>query len=232
MKTSIAWMLVAAAASGCVSKGTYDEAVAQTQITRAELNKKDVELDKSNANLDRDRAQLAQLHAIIGNAIAAEKAADERAALFREIAHRLHSQVDSGDLSLVVRDGRMVLVLPNDVLFDPGHTELKPAGKAALTAIADVIGTIQGRHFQVAGHTDNVPIKNDQFPSNWELSTARALRVTRFLIDKGVHPSALSAAGYADVDPVASDDTPDGRQRNRRTEITLQPNISELVHVP
>ena len=119
-----------------------------------------------------------------------------------------------------------------DVLFDTGRTELKPAGKAALKAIAEVIRIMPERQFQVAGHTDNVPIRTERFPSNWELSTGRALRVVHFLIGEGAEPSSLSAAGYSEIDPVASNDTPEGRRRNRRTEITLQPNIDELVKVP
>jgi chemotaxis protein MotB len=126
----------------------------------------------------------------------------------------------------------MVLQLSNDVLFDTGRTELKPAGQAALEAIAAVLATMPNRHFQVAGHTDNVPIRTDRFPSNWELSSGRALRVVHYLIDKGVAPEWISAAGYGEMDPLADNATADGRKRNRRTEITLQPNIDELVKVP
>jgi chemotaxis protein MotB len=84
----------------------------------------------------------------------------------------------------------------------------------------------------VAGHTDDLPIATATFPSNWELSSARALHVVHFLVSKGVAAAELSAAGYADVDPVGSNATDDGRKRNRRTEITLQPNIDEIVRLP
>ncbi|HEY2365297.1 MAG TPA: OmpA family protein, partial [Polyangiaceae bacterium] len=82
---------------------------------------------------------------------------------------------------------------------------------------------------QVAGHTDDVPIKNAVYPSNWELSTARALQVIHYLEGKGVNAAQLSATGYADVDPVASNTTAEGRKQNRRLEITLQPNITEVT---
>jgi chemotaxis protein MotB len=126
----------------------------------------------------------------------------------------------------------MVLRLSNDVLFDTGRTELKPAGKQALEAVAGVLASMPDRHFQIAGHTDNVPIHNAQFASNWELSSGRALRVVHFLIDHDVKPVMLSAAGYGEMDPVSTNDDPGGRKFNRRTEITLQPNIDELVPVP
>lgn len=250
--------------AGCVSKGKYDEAVSQTQLTRAELEKRDRALAKTNAdltkssieletraqeiarlrselyvlerssNVDRSRsgARIAELAKRLGELEAAQSAAEARAAFYRDISLKLREQIDSGDLDVVVRDGRMVLRLSNDVLFDTGRTELKPAGRSALAAIAKVLATYPQRQFQVAGHTDDVPIKNDRFASNWELSSGRALRVLHFLVEQGVPAHALSAAGYGEVDPIATNASVDGKKKNRRTEITLQPTIDELVHVP
>lgn len=231
--------LVALGASACVSQGKYDEAVAQTELTRAELrtkdrelSRKDIELRQANTEADRAQGRVAELRTIAANAAIAERAAAVRAALYREVMHRLQSQIDAGDLKIVVRDGRMVLELPNDVLFDTGRTDIKPAGRRTLAAVAEVLKSLSSRQFQIAGHTDDVPIKTAQFPSNWELSSARALQVVHFLIKQGVAPNALSAAGYGEVDPISSNETPDGRKQNRRTEITIQPSIDELVHVP
>jgi chemotaxis protein MotB len=140
--------------------------------------------------------------------------------------------IDAGDLAITLRDGRMVLRLPNDVLFDSGRAELKVAGKTTLSQVASVLATIPGRHFQVAGHTDDEPIRRSPFRSNWDLSAARALEVTRFLVGEAVDPHALSAAGYGEFDPVAPNDVLAGRALNRRTEITVQPNIDEIVAVP
>lgn len=162
----------------------------------------------------------------------AQAAAEARATLYRELALRFKSMIDSGDLAISLRDGRMVLLLSNDVLFDSGRSELKPDGKRALSQIAAVLATIPGRHFQIAGHTDNEPIRLSPYKSNWDLSTARALEVTSFLVSKGVDPQALSAAGYGEFDPIDTNDTSRGKSHNRRTEITLQPNIDELVAIP
>jgi len=182
-------------------------------------------LDEGTQTLDQAKRRLEELRK-------AQAAAEQRAALFRNLALKLRKMVDAGQLKITLRDGRMVLQLPNEVLFDSGRTDLKPRGKETLAGLAQVLKTIEKRHFQVAGHTDNVPIQNSGYPSNWELSCARALVVVHFLIEQGVPSDLLSAAGYGEVDPVAGNESPAGRQGNRRTEIVLQPNIDELVAVP
>ncbi|MCG5052600.1 MAG: OmpA family protein [Myxococcales bacterium] len=84
---------------------------------------------------------------------------------------RLKAMIDAGTIKVTIRNGRMLLALPNDVLFDSGKTAVKPDGQAALQQVASALGSIADRRFLVAGHTDNVPIKTSRFPSNWELST-------------------------------------------------------------
>jgi chemotaxis protein MotB len=162
----------------------------------------------------------------------AQLAAEARVALYRELALKLKGMIDAGDLAIVLRDGRMVLRLSNDVLFDSGKADLKPAGKRSLAELAGVLAGLSDRHFQVAGHTDNEPVRLSPFHSNWDLSSARALEVVAFLVSQKVEPRALSAAGYGEFDPVDTNDSKDGRSHNRRTEITLQPKIDEIVAVP
>jgi chemotaxis protein MotB len=118
--------------------------------------------------------------------------------------------------------------LPDNVLFDPGRTDIKTAGKEAIAQLTTALQAIDARKFQVAGHTDNTPIHTSKFPSNWELSTARAVVVVNFMIKSGMEPQRLSAAGFADNDPVAPNDTPDGKAQNRRIEVELLPNLEEL----
>jgi chemotaxis protein MotB len=162
----------------------------------------------------------------------AQAAAAAQAALFQQFVQKFKKMTDAGQLKITTRNGRLVLQLPNDVLFDSGQTAIKPAGRDALKAIAAVLTTVQGRSFQVAGNTDNLPIQTAAFPSNWELSTARAVAVVKLLITQGVDPKALSATGYGEYDPIAGNATPDGRAKNRRIEISLQPNLDELVSTP
>jgi chemotaxis protein MotB len=162
----------------------------------------------------------------------AQAAAEARTQLFEQFVQKLRKMIDAGQLKVATRAGKLVIQLPNDVLFASGQKELKPAGKDSLTQLAHVIASVRDRQFQVAGHTDNVPIQASRYASNWELSTSRALEVVNLLIAQGVPPRQLSAAGYGEFDPIASNDTPDGRGRNRRIEITLQPNLNELVAAP
>jgi chemotaxis protein MotB len=157
-----------------------------------------------------------------------KKSAEERAAMFRSLVEKLRSMVDAGRIKVTVRNGRMLLVLPNDILFDSGKIELKPEGKEALAQVAKVLAGIPDRHFLVAGHTDNLAIKTKRFQSNWELSTQRAVEVVKLLIDSGMKPSQVGAAGYAEYDPAASNATAEGQAQNRRIEIVVEPNLSEL----
>ena len=113
------------------------------------------------------------------------------------------------------------------VLFDSGQAQVKPAGVLVLKQVADVLNKITDKQIRIEGHTDNVPISSklqDRFKTNWELSTARATTVVRYLIDHGgVDRQYLSAVGYADTHPIASNDTEEGRSSNRRIEIVLVP---------
>src|SRR5262249_18480493 len=144
------------------------------------------------------------------------------------LTDKLRSMIDSGKLSVKIRKGRMLITLPNDVLFDSGSAVLKKAGQDAVAGVAQALAGFSDRQFLVAGHTDDKAIKTSQFPSNWELSTERAVVVTRFLVSKGMKPEQLGAVGYGEFDPVVANDTHDHRAQNRRIEIQLQPNLSEL----
>lgn len=157
-----------------------------------------------------------------------ERQAQARLETFRRMVAQFKSMIDSGKLRVRIVRGRMVVELAENILFDSGRAELKREGKEALTEVAAVLTSIGARDFQIAGHTDNIPIRSRRFPSNWELSTARSVEVTRYLAEHGVDPGRLSAAGYADTQPVASNADPDGRRQNRRIEIVLQPNLEEL----
>lgn len=192
-------------------------------------------LEKLGQNVDKltsERGQLAQglneAKARLEELRRQKAAAEARAATFRELVAKLRGMIDAGQLKVVIRDGRMLIALPNDVLFDSGKTQIKPEGQVALGRVAQVLASINDRRFQVVGHTDNVPIKTARFRSNWELSTARAVEVATFMVENGMKPQALTAAGASEYDPVAPNDTPEQRGQNRRIEIILLPNIQDL----
>jgi len=113
------------------------------------------------------------------------------------------------------------------VLFAVGDAKLEPAAVKALRAVADVLAETEFP-VTVEGHTDPTPIKTSQFPSNWELSGARAASVVRLFIDAGVGPQRLTATGYGEQRPIASNDNPDGRARNRRVTILIEANLPDV----
>jgi chemotaxis protein MotB len=135
---------------------------------------------------------------------------------------------ESGKLKVEIRDNRMIVSLGDRILFDPGKTQIKKEGADTLKEVTTILKDVRGRDFQVAGHTDNMPIRSARFRSNWDLSTARAVEVVNFMVGSGMEASRLSAAGYADQAPLGSNDSADGRMKNRRIEITLMPNLDDL----
>jgi chemotaxis protein MotB len=212
---------------------SLDDATAQNAELRGELERLGKNVDKLLADKGTLSSALTQAKDRLDELRKAQAAADARTALFRALALKFQKMIDAGQLKIVLRNGRMVIQLANDVLFDSGQTDIKPAGQQPLAQIASVLASISDRRFQVAGHTDNVPIqKTSKFASNWELSTARAVEVLRFLVAHGVKSEGLSAAGYGEFDPIATNDNAGSRSKNRRIEITLQPNIDEMVAVP
>jgi chemotaxis protein MotB len=158
----------------------------------------------------------------------AQAQAEARAAQFRKLVTQFKALTDAGKLQVEIRENRMIVRLGDKILFDPGKTDLKPEGKDALTQVTAVLKDLPNRNFQVAGHTDNVPIKSKKFRSNWDLSTARAVEVLNFMVGAGMEAKRVSAAGYADQSPVVANDSPENMAKNRRIEITLVPNLDDL----
>jgi chemotaxis protein MotB len=215
-----------------VCQKSLDDATAVNQELHAELARSGKDADQLLAAKGELASSLAQAKARLEELRRAQAAAEVRSALFRELALKLKRMIDAGDLSVTLRSGRMVVVLPNDVLFDSGRAAVSPHGREMFALLATALETFNGRRFQVAGHTDDEPIRFSGFHSNWELSTARALAVVGLLVQGGMPEASLSAAGYGEFDPVGNNATPEGRTKNRRIEIALQPNIDELVAVP
>jgi chemotaxis protein MotB len=132
-------------------------------------------------------------------------------------SHKLQNKV----VTQIAQRGLVIRLLTDKVVFDSGRADLKPQAAPVLRQVAKLIRTDPSRPVMVEGHTDTVPIQGAQFPTNWELSTARASRVVRTLIEGGVGRRRLGAAGYAWLHPISSNKTAGGRSRNRRVDIVL-----------
>jgi chemotaxis protein MotB len=159
------------------------------------------------------------------------EASEKRLEAFRQLRDRFKQLVDTGKLQVAFRNGQMVLKLPSGILFPSGQAELTPQGQAALGEVTKILMEFKDRRFVIAGHTDTDRIKSKKFKDNWDLSNARALSVVKFMIGAGFPPKNVGAAGYGEFDPVAPNDTEQNKQQNRRIEIILVPDLSELPNL-
>ena len=207
----------------------------QRKAKEAELAALQAEQQKLNdelANTIKDRSALKESTERLQQALLElnkrKVEAEKRVAEFKALLAKFKDLIDAGKLQVKMADGRMVLVLPTDVLFDSGSAKLSKDGTDAVRAVTAVLKTLRDRRFQVEGHTDNVPIHTAQYPSNWDLSAGRALGVVKAMTEAGMPGDALSAAGYGEHHPVARNDSDAGRKENRRIEIVLVPDLSML----
>ncbi|MCA9607361.1 MAG: OmpA family protein, partial [Myxococcales bacterium] len=154
--------------------------------------------------------------------------AEARVAEYRNLLARFKALIDAGKLKIRIIDGQMVVQLATDVLFPSGSAVLSENGHNAVVEVTAILKDIADRRFQVAGHTDNVPIKTSRYPSNWELAFDRSMSVVRTMIESGMPPSRVSAASYGEFKPTAPNDTDEGKAQNRRIEIMVVPDLSTL----
>ena len=142
----------------------------------------------------------------------------------------LSAEINDKQVKLEMMEKGLVISFVADVLFDSGKAKIRSGAYAVLDKVARVLTeNVPQLNVGIEGHTDNTPIKFSNWKSNWELSSARALSVLHYLVDKkGISPDRLSAVGYGEYHPVASNDTKIGRQANRRVEIVIMPQITKV----
>ncbi len=200
----------------------YQDEAAKT----ADLEKK---VASQQAQLADDQKQIADYKAQLADTTEAKARleAEKQAMLaqYEQLTAGLKSQIEAGNIQVENLKGKMLVRMSEKVLFPSGSARINKDGQAALDQIANSFKSLSGKSVVVSGFTDNVPVnpKTTGYASNWELSTARALSVVKYLQSKGVDPKMLGAAGFGEYHPVATNDTPEGRQQNRRIEIVLAP---------
>ncbi len=219
------------------------EALAQAQqrvaLLEQELGKAGVDISKLSEDLAARGTKISELSSTLEEREKALAEYRRRAEQLERIKQRfelLRKKLDaltSLGLELKIRNNRMIISLPGDVLFESSKDDLKKEGKEVLAKVAAIINGDDGlrsRLYQVAGHTDNVELRGGMFYDNWGLSLLRARKVLLYLIDEGKLPvKNWSAAGFADTDPVASNETREGKQKNRRCEIIVVPSAEEML---
>ena len=145
-----------------------------------------------------------------------------------ELEKRLQDDINNKQVKVEMQSKGLVITFVSEVLFDSGRAKLRQASLSKLDKVAGVLNTtVSDLNVGIEGHTDNQPIKRSGWKSNWELSTARALSVLHYLSEKSVAEPRLAAIGYGEYKPVASNDTKEGRQKNRRVEIVILPKIEK-----
>ncbi len=238
----LGFLLVMALNQGCVSSSKHKTLLAErdqlsesSQQQAAQLDEQKrwiTELESKLGQNTSDKAQLevnlAETRKALEEAKQRKLESDKRIAEYTDLVRRFQSLVDSGRLSVKIVDGRMVVALSSDVLFPSGSARLSPEGQAAIREVTGLLVSIPNRKFQVEGHTDNLPIKTAQFPSNWELAAARSMMVVREMLDAGMPGDRVSAASFGDTKPARANDSVENRKSNRRIEIVIVPDLSSL----
>jgi len=204
----------------------------QTQA-QLEQNKRDLQAQIFNLKVEKDRLSdtIEGLKAELNQEKLAVKQKEAEVSELektrREIESSLKEQIAQKDIKLEEIEGKLRVTFVDKILFDSGSVMVKPKGQEVLLTLADSFRANQDQNIIVEGHTDDVQIGAalmDRFPTNWELSAARATAVVRFLQEKGnIAPERLTASGYSFYQAVATNETPEGREQNRRIEIILVP---------
>lgn len=205
----------------CVSKSKYVELENQMSKTQAQLIEENKGLSERIAQLQRDLEKERTTVAVQKNEIS------EIDKQRQEIESNLKAQIANKDVRIQEIEGKLMVTFVDKILFDSGSVKIKPEGQEVILRLAESFKDNQDQMIVVQGHTDDVKIGGallKKFPTNWELSAARATAVVRLLQDEGeIDPARLTASGFSFYKPVASNETEEGRKQNRRIEIMLMP---------
>jgi len=213
--SALAITLLLSGAVGCVSSGTYDEVVAEREKLAQEKSQLQTRLSVLQDRID-----------VANETVRVQ--ADEMSrmqAAYQGLVTALDDEVSRKEIQVEEMKYGVRVAIPHDILFDSGSARLNERGYEVISDVAVALANLPYQ-IVVAGHTDNVPIGpaiQARFPTNWDLSSARAASVVDELENDGVAPTRMVVVGFGKWAPVASNDTPEGRAENRRIEIRLRP---------
>lgn len=200
------------ALSGCVSKGDYLK-------KEAEYN----QMSEQAANLEK---RLKEANEEIARLKVKEVKVETESNAYKQLMKEMKGEIAKGQVAINEYKGKLTVDVANQILFASGEAEVKKEGLAILKRVVEILKSVKDKAIRVEGHTDNKKIYGSlakRYPTNWELSAARAINVTRYLADEGIAPEILSAVAYGEYKPVADNSTEEGRQKNRRIAIILLP---------
>lgn len=201
------------------AKGPTPEEVQKAQEAQQATQELKAEVEKLKTELTQTQEQLAALQEEKKEAVQAKS----------KLEQEMRAAMESKDITISELQGKLEVNILDRVLFDTGKAEMKPEGADVLLRIANILTNYPTRLIHIIGHTDNIPIRagaGAKYPTNWELSTARALAAVRYLVEKaGVDPHRLAAVGYGEYHPIADNTTEEGRARNRRIALVVLPEV-------
>ncbi len=229
---------------GCVTTATYEKKSAEAdsqakelaavKADRDELDKvlkaKTDDLSKSIADLRQKTADLEAENTRLKENLAElkkkEAEVQSESNTYKQLTQEMKGEIAKGQVTISELKGKLTLDVVDKILFASGQAEVTKEGLAVLQRVIDILKNVKDKAIRTEGHTDNVRIKGalvKQYPTNWELSAARAINVAKYLQQQGIDPTLLSATAFGEYKPVASNDTPEGRAKNRRIAIILLP---------
>jgi len=233
--------------SGCVTTGTYEKKVKEADNQAKDLASLQQKYDKMKA--DRDQLKEAFANATSDQTNIRQKVADLEAEntklkenlsevkkkevevltesnTYKQLMQEMKGEIAKGQVTISELKGKLTLDVVDKILFASGQSEVKKEGLDVLQRVIDILKNVKDKSIRIEGHTDNIQIKGrlvKQYPTNWELSAARALNVTKYLQQQGIDPALLSATAFGEYKPIANNETPEGRAKNRRIAIILLP---------
>jgi chemotaxis protein MotB len=228
--------------TGCVSKGTYEtkqkeaeSLTAQNDNLQAQVRSLSAEVtalkkDKEATQMERDALQSkvnelqTKMNELSQKAEKAEQL-EQTTKTYQDLTKKLEKEIQEGQVQITEMKNRLTMTMVDKILFPSGSADISKDGKKVLDKVVAILKDVKDKRIQIEGHTDNAKILGSlkkKYPTNWELSTARATEVARYLAGD-IDPKLLSATGYSEYQPVASNDTEEGKHKNRRIEIVLLP---------
>ena len=181
-------------------------------------------LESDNTRLESDKTRLTQELADAQRA--REEKVREVSSTYEQLVDKMKGEIAKGQVTISELKGKLTVNMVDAILFDSGRADIKPEGLVVLGKVIEILKDVSDKAIRIEGHTDAVPISGSlaqRYPTNWELSAARAINVARYLQKQAIDPTLLSAAGFGEFKPVADNDTVEGRAKNRRIEIVLVP---------
>jgi len=182
----------------------------------SENRKKNADLEAENTKLKESLAQLKQK----------TQEVEAQSNTYQDLLKEMKAEISKGEITITELKGKLTMDVVDKILFASGEAKVKKEGLEVLKRVVDILKDMKDKNIRIEGHTDNVQIAGNLskvYPTNWELSAARALNVTKYLQEQGIDPKIISATAFGEYQPLADNDTPEGRAKNRRIAIILLP---------